>query len=579
MRNLSLLRLVSVWCLGTCVAMAASAQDREADVILSAMQDELARSMAQLRMEDLERPYFISYTVDDVEDLRVSASLGVITRSTLQRSRFVTIDLRVGDPSLDNSNFGSGYNIPHAHYFRIPVDNDYDAIRNRIYLGTDEAYKSALKTLSRKRAYLQTRVIEERPDDFLIQEANLFADKAEDFDIDQAYFDNLARAASAVFRDYAMIVSSEVDLTAAVVNQYFVNSDGSRSLRGDRIYTARLTLSAKTSEGQDTDTQDQIIVRSFGEFPDDADLVAWASANAEEMRDLIASETIEQYVGPVIFVGDAAGEFFRQVFVRHISDSPSPLFDSEDMAERFPVPQLTNRVGRRVLPAFIDVYDDPTIDHLGSLKLIGSYEVDDAGGVPKRIQIIDGGKLVGLPIGTAPTKKVKEANGHARGAVSKLVKARPSNLIVESRDRIPYEDLKALMLEMCQDFDLDYGLVIGRLGDPNAPGSRAFFYRSLFRSGSSQEGLLTAPTVAFKVYADGREEPVRNVEFSDVTIRVLRDIVQTGEQQYVYSYAIGNDYEMPVSIVCQPILIEEMELRKSEAKIRRPPILPSPLAQ
>ena len=174
---------------------------------------------------------------------------------------------------------------------------------------------------------------------------------------------------------------------------------------------------------------------------------------------------------------------------------------------------------------------------------------------------------------------MKEANGHARGAVSKLVKARPSNLIVESSDRMPYEDLKALMLEMCQDFDLKYGVVVRRLGDPNAPSTRSSSFRGFFRAGPGHQDLLTAPMIAHKVYPDGTEEPVRNIEFSDVTIRVLRDIVQTADDKHVYSYAIGNDYEMPASIVCPSILIEEMEIKKSEAKIMRPPILPSPLAQ
>jgi hypothetical protein len=73
--------------------------------------------------------------------------------------------------------------------------------------------------------------------------------------------------------------------------------------------------------------------------------------------------------------------------------------------------------------------------------------------------------------------------------------------------------------------------------------------------------------------------PVRNLEFSNVTIRILRDIIQTGDRPCVYNYLIGNDYEMPVSIVCPAVLVEEMELRKSEEKIKRPPLLPSPLVR
>jgi hypothetical protein len=55
--------------------------------------------------------------------------------------------------------------------------------------------------------------------------------------------------------------------------------------------------------------------------------------------------------------------------------------------------------------------------------------------------------------------------------------------------------------------------------------------------------------------------------------------MQTGDDQYCYNYLIGDDYEMPVSLVCPSVLVEDMELKKSEAKVKKPPVLPSPLAK
>jgi hypothetical protein len=62
-------------------------------------------------------------------------------------------------------------------------------------------------------------------------------------------------------------------------------------------------------------------------------------------------------------------------------------------------------------------------------------------------------------------------------------------------------------------------------------------------------------------------------------VRHLRDILQTDDQSHVYNYLIGADYEMPVSIVCPSILLEEIELKQAETKVQKPPILPSPLAE
>jgi len=545
------------------------------DIIFRAMQDELARTVADLVMEDLERPYFVSYTIDDVQNLTVVGSLGTLTRSRLERNRRLTVELRVGGPSLDNSNFASGFNMPRPHYSTIPVDDDYDALRNRIYLSTDGVYKDALRDISRKRAYLQTRVLKNRPDDFIMQPANEFTDRVEEFDLDPAYIEGLIRSASRVFRNYPMIVSSELTITGGINNQYFINSAGSQSIRGDRLYVINLAMSGKSGEGEDVTDAGRIIVNKPGDLPDASELARWATANAERMKALVTAETIEEYAGPVILSGEAAGEFLRQLFAKHVSNIPSPLFENEQMAQMVPAPEFANKVKRRVLPAFMDVYDDPTIDQIGDLPLIGGYGVDDAGGVPQRVQLVEEGKLVGLLIGTAPTKKIKEPNGHARGAVSKSVTAKPANLIFESADQVSDEELVGAMLELCQDVDLEYGLVITKLTDLNAPRPRSVY----FGRSSGQESALTAPLEAYKVYADGRREPVRNLEFSNVTVRTLRDILQTGDQPHAYHYLIGNDYEMPVSVVCPSILIEEMELKKTEAKIKTPPVLASPLAE
>lgn len=545
------------------------------DVIFKVLEDELDRNMSELVLEEMERPYYLSYTVDDMQDIMLEASLGTLTSSQPRRTRHVTIDLRIGDPALDNSNFIDGYYGRGPDYSPIPLDDDYDALRNRIYLATDAAYKATLKAISRKRAYLQTRVLKDRPADFIMPPVNTHADRPATFDLDLAFLENLTRMLSGVFRAYPAIISSEVKLTAAVGNQYFVNSVDSRTLRADRLCVLEVFAGGKNGEGEDIGNADRITVTDVTELPAVGELTAWVRRHAEETIALMGAGELEEYAGPVIFAGDAAGEFFRQVFIKHISNAPSPLYADDRMASLDDGPQLAGKIRRRVLPDFFDVYDDPTIDRVDGLKLAGSYPVDDAGSIPQRIQLVEKGRLINIPIGTAPTKKFKEPNGHARGAVSKSIMAKPANVIFRSSNNASLAKLKKTMLEMCADFDLDYGLVISRIEDLSAP--RAGF--SFLGGHTTGESALTPPLVGYKVYADGREELVRNLEFSNITVRTLRDILQTGNEEHVYHYLIGDDYEMPVSIVCPALLFEEMELKKTEAKIKKPPVLPSPLAE
>ena len=77
----------------------------------------------------------------------MNATLGALTASHAYRGRILRTDLRVGDPSFDNSNFEGG-----ARVETVPIEDDYAALRRELWLRTDEAYKAALETLARKRA-------------------------------------------------------------------------------------------------------------------------------------------------------------------------------------------------------------------------------------------------------------------------------------------------------------------------------------------------------------------------------------------------------------------------------------------
>ena len=61
---------------------------RQAGQRRKAMEDELARSMKDLHMGDDEpRPYFIAYTVSDLDQATISATLGATTAAHAYRAR------------------------------------------------------------------------------------------------------------------------------------------------------------------------------------------------------------------------------------------------------------------------------------------------------------------------------------------------------------------------------------------------------------------------------------------------------------------------------------------------------------
>ncbi len=136
-------------------AMAALAADAPApDPVLSAMRDEIARA-SKLTVSNLDAPYFIQYLIDEGDAFSVSASFGGLLARRRDHLRQPEITVRVGDYKFDNTNFAGRVGGTRYDLGRWPLDDSYPVLRRYFWLATDSAYKSAVETISRKRAALR----------------------------------------------------------------------------------------------------------------------------------------------------------------------------------------------------------------------------------------------------------------------------------------------------------------------------------------------------------------------------------------------------------------------------------------
>ena len=69
---------------------------------LAILQSELQRNFQVLKKEQTPA-YFMSYTMYDTRSSSIVASFGALQRSDEDRSRFATVEVRVGDYHLDNT--------------------------------------------------------------------------------------------------------------------------------------------------------------------------------------------------------------------------------------------------------------------------------------------------------------------------------------------------------------------------------------------------------------------------------------------------------------------------------------------
>ncbi len=118
--------------------MLAAKAASKGDPILDALLTELERSKNQLKMDQLQTPYYIEYRVSDIEDFATEAAFGATREDQRAHVRILRVVVRLGDYKQD-SYFGQGI----GGNALLPLDNDPIAMRHQIWLATDEAYKSA----------------------------------------------------------------------------------------------------------------------------------------------------------------------------------------------------------------------------------------------------------------------------------------------------------------------------------------------------------------------------------------------------------------------------------------------------
>jgi len=154
------------------VARAARAS-QDNDQTLRAMRDEMARSKARLELiipgtQQPVRPYYVEYRLLDLDVREIVAEFGALMTTTRARNRFMNVEARVGSYKLDSSNFigDEGFRGFIGSQGSVGIDRDYDSLRQDLWIATDQAFKQAVETYSRKQAYLSSLARQSNIDDF-----------------------------------------------------------------------------------------------------------------------------------------------------------------------------------------------------------------------------------------------------------------------------------------------------------------------------------------------------------------------------------------------------------------------------
>jgi len=514
------------------------------DVVLRALTGEMARSKAKLKMDNVAAPYYIEYRVTELDAFDASAIFGALRSQQHAIGRFLRVVVRLGDYKQD-SYYGAGEGTVDM----VPLDGDEFALRHRLWLATDRAYKAAGEALAAKQSALKEMKVDEPVDDFAhAAPVESIGPVAHLSTADFAPWVHLLEESSGLYRSDPKIEHFESGLRFEVINRYFVNSEGTVTRSGSAQYAISIAGSTQAADGMLLQRSHEDQAKDPSGLPSREKFLQTTARIVESLKQLRDAPVVEEeYRGPVLFSNDAAASVVRELIEPNVLGKKPRLGENGRT-----IGPWSTSFKMRVLPDFISVVDDPTISSFDNQPLFGDYKLDDEGVKGERVPLIEHGQLISYLMGREPIRDFPASNGHGRASATARPEPCPGNLTLLTDDPRPETELRKRLLDLARERNLLYGLYIETL----APGLE--------------------PRLIYRVYTnDGHQELIRGAVFADLDVRSLRsNLIAAGTVPMIENHLES----VPFSVVSPALLFNELEVKRTSAsKLGLPEYGPPPL--
>lgn len=540
--------------------------------IIQTMDAELKRSLAKLRNAGKVPLYYLAYRLYEGNWEKISATNGAILDDYPNNSwRMLAVDLRVGTPKFDNTHFLRGKNSSSPHQYEksttlsstLPSDGAGIPLQECLWLKTDEAYKAAQQRYSELVANNEVMSDEDdKSDDFSSQPIHKYISPIKEIKFDRALWRERVRRLSLIFLKHPLLLqNSTVAFVSEPQLRYFVNSYGSKIIEQHLDYHLMIVANTLADDGMALSLNDTISRPDASLFPDEKELAARVEKLANKLEQLRKAPVAEPFVGPAILSGKAAAVFFHESFGHRVEAVHEK---SENEGKTF-----AKKLGTQVMPRFLTVVDDPTLEKWNGEYLNGHYKYDDEGVPGQAVTLAKSGVLTGFLLNRTMVQGFSRSNGHGRSSPGWNPVARQANLIVNAdpKKQVPFEKLRALLIGQLKKEHKPYGLLFDEI-----QGGHTYTARG------SEQTYYINPLIVYKIFADGKpDQLIRGAEIIGTPLAALEHVIAAGEERSVFNGVCGRESgPVPVSAVAPSLLIESMETKRSAKSFDKVPILPPP---
>ena len=547
------------------------AQSGDNEIIFKAMNDELNRNINQLMLDKYKPPFFISYHFYDAQSFYVRASLGSVRYSYEGPNRSLNVRLMIGDYSLNDENFVSGtqnYQSENRNNLSLPLMNDYSSIRRSFWVMSDQVYKSALEKYEQKITALkqQNKEDEEKLDDYSKIPAVNVTLKGVAFNYDKTQWENIAKDLSAAFKTYGQINGSSVNITFGKAMVYVISNEGTKLKMPLTIANISVSANTQAEDGDQLNDQLSYCALTPDQLPTADKIKQDIKQMAENLTALRKAPVMgDAYSGPVIFEGAAVADLCSQKLFRGngLIASREPIYAVEK-PNQGSVNKLDSKVNQKICSENITIKATPKIKTFNNISLIGSFEIDAEGVVPKdELVLVDKGILKTLLNDRVPTPKVKESNGYCgfgiRGSSVSTQKA-PGVINITYDKGEAMKSLRKSVLKEAEKSGLEFVYVIRK-----------------FESSGNRNSAISKPFSIYKMSVKtGEEQLIRSAVISEFQTTAFKQITKGTMEQNVYNTLLNSS--VPVSfIVPQALVFGDISIEKDKTTKPKLPVVANPV--
>jgi hypothetical protein len=501
---------------------------QEESIILRAMKDEMNRTTSEIQYANHEKPFYVSYTIDEAKIFSVYSSLGAVYGARDFRTREKGVRILVGDyefndESLDNNQFSD----PSAHEIEMPLEDDYYGIRRSLWTTTDIVYKGAAQKFKKHQETLKEKnkpltALPHRT--FAKIPAHQTLLPVTKYSIDQKKWEGYCNELSSYFRSVEALESSSVFVTFARTVRYFVNSEGTIAIIPETVASFHCNAQVKSKENTAISAQVTKYALTLDELPSFAELQKEVRSIVAKLEKAESSKSLEEdYNGPVLFIGEPVVSVFTNI-VYPLNASNN--LQGQDYSGEYSS-GAESKLGKNYVNPVISVKTTPSLTSFNGKPIIGSIVMDGEGVKPANETIlIEKGILKNLMNDRSLTRADQVANGFNDG---------PGVVQISLEGGAPEASLKEKLIAAAKAEGLEFAIIVRGKASP------------------------MGQTEIYRVdLATGKEEQLSPARMKALQPKDLKRISGTSTQALHY-VQLGRSNVMS-AIVPEALLVEEVEI-------------------